>query len=468
MFSNQPHNFYRWVSSQKTRNFAILSSLIALLSACNNGATIENWLAADPQLKKTLANSQVPEQVATSVTSLDGSSISSDSALNSSSPTFEQTISLPDDFPIEIPLYPKAQLIEVQPGLTTEKGKTNWESPDSLTQIASYYQQQLKANGWKIIKSFPEDVQQGNNTLTASRENLKVTVSLSQPTTESKDNLISNQFAIAYQPIEELPQLTTSETTNPSENLTEIEPNIETTASAVYFSDLDEASEQLRPYVEDLAKLGILTAYSKVEKVEANKFAPNEPITRRDYARWLVEANNQFHGNAAGEKIHLATKSDRPAFQDISVNDPDFEIIQGLAEAGLIPSMLTDNSNKLLFQPNAPLTREDLLTWKVPLDLRKNLPTASIDAIKQSWGFQDAANISPQALQALFADFQNGDNSNMKRVFGYTTLFQPKKPVTRAEAAASLWYFGFQGDGITASEVVKGESINHSAVNSQP
>lgn len=466
MFSNQRHNFYRWAISPKARNCVVASSLLVLVSACSNSTAIENWLAADPQLKKTLANSQVPKQVATSVTSLDGSSTSSDSALNSSSPTSEQTISLPDDFPIEIPLYPKAQLINVQPGLTTEKGKTNWESPDSLTQIASYYQQQLKANGWKIIKSFPENVQEGNNALTASRENLKVTVSLSQPTTESKDSLTSNQFAIAY--LKDLPQLTTSETTNNSDNPTNVEPDIETTASAVYFSDLNEASEQLRPYVEDLAKLGILTAYAKGGKVDTNEFAPNEPITRRDYARWLVEANNQFHGNAAGEKIHLATKSDRPAFQDISVNDPDFEIIQGLAEAGLIPSMLTDNSNKLLFQPNAPLTREDLLTWKVPLDLRKNLPTASIDAIKQSWGFQDAANISPQALQALFADFQNGDNSNMKRVFGYTTLFQPKKPVTRAEAAASLWYFGFQGDGITASEVVKGESINQSAVNSQP
>ena len=40
-------------------------------------------------------------------------------------------------------------------------------------------------------------------------------------------------------------------------------------------------------------------------------------------------------------------------------------------------------------------------------------------------------------------------------MFGYTTLFQPKKPVTRAEAAASLWYFGFQGDGITAKEVLE-------------
>ena len=85
------------------------------------------------------------------------------------------------------------------------------------------------------------------------------------------------------------------------------------------------------------------------------------------------------------------------------------------------------------------------------------MPTASVEAIKESWGFQDTANIDPAVLGALFADFQNGDRSNLQRVFGYTTLFQPKKPVTRAEAAASLWFFGFQGDGITAPELLKSQ-----------
>ena len=62
-----------------------------------------------------------------------------------------------------------------------------------------------------------------------------------------------------------------------------------------------------------------------------------------------------------------------------------------------------------------------------------------------------------KAIQALYADFQNGEQSNVRRVFGYTTLFQPKKGVTLAEAAASLWYFGYQGDGLSAQDVL---SIN--------
>jgi hypothetical protein len=80
-----------------------------------------------------------------------------------------------------------------------------------------------------------------------------------------------------------------------------------------------------------------------------------------------------------------------------------------------------------------------------------------VDAVQQTWGFRDAARIDPKALQAVLADHQNGDQANIRRAFGYTALFQPKKPVSRAEAAASLWYFGFQGDGQSAQDALKSQ-----------
>lgn len=150
----------------------------------------------------------------------------------------------------------------------------------------------------------------------------------------------------------------------------------------------------------------------------------------------------------------MTKKTSQTAFKDIDINDPDFGEIQGLAEAGLIPSILTSDSNNVLFRPDAALTREDLISWKVPLDLRAALPKASIETIEETWGFQDVAKIDSQAIRALFSDYQNGDRSNVRRVFGFTTLFQPKKGVTRAEAAASLWYFGYQDDGISAEELL--------------
>lgn len=89
------------------------------------------------------------------------------------------------------------------------------------------------------------------------------------------------------------------------------------------------------------------------------------------------------------------------------------------------------------------------------MDTRQSLPTASLNAIQQTWGFQDAARIDPKAQRAVLADYQNSDLANIRRAFGYTTLFQPKKPVTRAEAAATLWYFGYQGEGVSAQDALK-------------
>jgi hypothetical protein len=63
--------------------------------------------------------------------------------------------------------------------------------------------------------------------------------------------------------------------------------------------------------------------------------------------------------------------------------------------------------------------------------------------------------IDPKAMRAILADFQSGDRSNIRRVFGYTTLFQPKKTVTLNEVATTLWYFGSDAEGVSAEEALK-------------
>jgi hypothetical protein len=93
--------------------------------------------------------------------------------------------------------------------------------------------------------------------------------------------------------------------------------------------------------------------------------------------------------------------------------------------------------------------------WKIPLDLRQPLPSATLESINQVWGFKDGDRISENALSAIFADAQLRDLANIRRSFGFTTIFQPQKPVTRAEAAASLWYFGTATDGISASKALE-------------
>lgn len=239
------------------------------------------------------------------------------------------------------------------------------------------------------------------------------------------------------------------------------------------FTDLDKAPKELRQPIEDLARLGVLTPAANQAKSSSDqttsRFEPNKPITRREFASWLVAVNNRLQADRAAQQIRLGSDTSQPAFRDVPRNDPDFAAIQGLAEAGIIPSALSGDSTIVTFRPNATLTRENLVLWKVPMDTRQPLPTANIEAVKQAWGFQDAAKIDPKALRAVLADYENGDLSNIRRVYGYTTLLQPKKAVTRAEAAAALWYFGYQGEGQSAQDALKGGTASSQpAATNQP
>jgi hypothetical protein len=213
--------------------------------------------------------------------------------------------------------------------------------------------------------------------------------------------------------------------------------------------------------MEDLMALNLFSkaAQKGSDSESAVAFAPNEAITRGQYANWLLTANNLFYSDQPSQKIRPASASATPAFQDVPASHPYYGAIQGLAEAGLIPSALTGNSTATNFRPDAPLTRESLVLWKVPLDIRTALPTASVDTVKATWGFQDAAEIEPLALRAVSADHQMGDFANILRAFGYTTLLQPQKAVTQAEAAATLWRFGTQTEGISAAELLERNRI---------
>ncbi len=462
----------------------ISTSLLALLTGCGNSNALESFVGADPGLLKNNGK-QLSQQIEAnqgkpSTTDDNTQNKPADNqakVLESQGESTKFTSGLPPNFPKSFPLYPQAQLKEAKRENETS-GRLTWSSPDNQKAIADYYQAKLAANDWKIIKPFNLNAQLKTAKAIAVKNDLRVDLALVR--SQNKANNNGTEISVIYQPIEanigrgisqginsqaELSQTKPEAKPQQQTNSSNREPKPSDTSdtksfnsSGVDFQDLDLAPEQLRQPLESVVALNILTPYTGNGNIELSKFAPNKIITRGEYARWLITANNRYFQDSSDKKIYLATTTDEPAFQDVKPNNPDFEAIQSLAEAGLIPSRLTEDSNNVLFKPDAPLTREDLLAWKVPLDMRQSLPKASIEAIKESWGFQDAGNIDSTAIRALYADFQNGDRSNVRRIFGYTTLFQPKKPVTRAEAAASLWYFGFQGDGVTAKEILKTES----------
>ncbi|HBL12130.1 MAG TPA: S-layer protein [Cyanobacteria bacterium UBA11162] len=420
--------------------------LLSLLTSCANsptGKALQDSLAADPKLKNSetvFSNSQ------------------------QSNSQNQESAKLPEDFPTEIPRYPDAQLQTVESLLVpnTQGQRTTWSSSDSSTKILDFYRRQFELGSWERISQPNEET---GGTFVVRQNDLQVTISIPAPTISSTEtpsplptatdtNPNITQFEIQY--IRN--SVETAESSNQQQDTTQPVSS----ERSQNFSDLDQVSQPFRQQIEDLAALGVLTLNPSSTKTNSDttqtQFEPNKMITRQDYARWLVSANNLIYANNPGKQIRLASDASQPAFTDVPRTHPEFQSIQALAEAGLIPSSLTGDTTAIQFRPDAPLTRENLISWKVPLDTRQALPSASIDAVKQTWGFQDVSKIDPKALRAILADFQNGEQANIRRVFGYTTLFQPKKPVTRAEAAAALWYFGSQGEGLSAQDALSSKS----------
>ncbi|WP_017319111.1 S-layer homology domain-containing protein [Mastigocladopsis repens] len=474
-----------------------MAVLLTSLTACANtpaAKNIEESLAADPKLKENPAPFGAQE------------------VRNNEQPqTTQTTVQLPTDFPKDIPLYPNATLQEVTPSSNENpSGSTRWLSSDPSNLIANYYLQQFQANNWQIVQA-PTD--EPGSSFEARRNDMQIKVSI-QPKTVTNpapnQPQTSTDIQISYQrnstqtaqvdptpspqatndagvvqpgdpqfvgPVQSQDSATqpsgTSDNKGDPQFIGSVQSqdsatqpngtanNQNTTAatrSSEEFTDLNKTPQEFRQYIQDLAALGILTGESNTVKsngTTTNQFDPGKVISRREFARWLVAANNAMHANDPAKQIRLASESSQPTFRDVPKTDPNFAAIQGLAEAGLIPSPLSGDSTAVLFRPDAPLVREQLILWKVPLDTRQALPSANLEAVKQTWGFQDAGKIDPKALRAVLADFQNAEKSNIRRVFGYTTLFQPKKPVTRVEAAAVLWYLGTQSEGISAREALK-------------
>jgi hypothetical protein len=390
------------------------------------------------------------------------------------------TASLPPDFPEEIPPYPGAALQAVTSEASGAENLpqviTRWATRDSQQEVLQFYQAAFEQQDW-------ERVSEDDTRLAARRDDLNVQFAL-VPSAADADTVTDTspeaspeadqeaqpegaaiaQFTLSYtRGTAEQDENTTATDTSPMADETLADewanrpssevsqppnrPTLSPANNGANFADLNDAPADFQPYITDLAALGILNG------TQQGTFLPNETVTRRAYARWLLEANNQLFNDQPQKQIRRAIASDSPTFQDVPSSDPDFGIIQGLANAGLIPSPLSGNSTLVRFRPDAPLTREDLILWKVPLDTRQPLPDVTLQALQDTWGFQDAGQIDPRAQRAVLADFQNGDRSNIRRAFGFTTLFQPDKPVTRAEAAAVLWQFGTEGDGITAREL---------------
>ncbi|KAJ6676100.1 GPI-ANCHORED ADHESIN-LIKE PROTEIN [Salix viminalis] len=203
----------------------------------------------------------------------------------------------------------------------------------------------------------------------------------------------------------------------------------------------------LVPAVVDQLQGQTFAALQVLKVIEADD-QPSDLCTRREYARWLVAASSALSRSTVS-KVYPAMYIENVtelAFDDIKPDDPDFSSIQGLAEAGFISSKLSnhdllsssvENQSPFYFAAESPLSRQDLVSWKMVLDKRQ-LPEADKKMLYMLSGFRDIDKINPDAWPALVADLSAGDQGIISLAFGCTRLFQPDKPVTKAQAAVAL------------------------------
>jgi S-layer homology domain len=391
-----------WIYLNRSCQWLLAVTVLVSVYGCNK--SIQNTLAPDPKLAD-------PATVTTTTPAQ----------------------SLPPDFP----LYPQAKLQSTD--RRQERGIiTTWTTPDSIDLVYAFYQKELAAKQWQIVT--PPSDSEPQLVAKQDRANVKISPTPSQTNQENPQPGITSftiELLAANSPSES-PTPTTSASPTPSP----VSKNSPSPAAAL---------KENQDYLADLVRLGVLSNTDTTAK--NNLPATSRSVTRREYARWLIAAHNKIESSKPTQQIRLAAADAKPAFQDVPTTHPDFPSIQGLAEAGIIPSPLSGDATSVRFLPDLPLTREQLILWKVPLDSRQPLPVASLDAVKQTWGFQDAGKVEPKALRAVLADFQNGEQSNIRRVFGYTTLFQPKKTVNLGEVAATIWYFGANSEGLSAGDV---------------
>ncbi|KAL5567977.1 hypothetical protein UlMin_024552 [Ulmus minor] len=229
----------------------------------------------------------------------------------------------------------------------------------------------------------------------------------------------------------------------------------------------------LVPAVVDQVQGQALAALQVLKVIEAD-VQPSDLCTRREYARWLVAASSALSRNTIS-KVYPAMYIENVtelAFDDITPEDPDFASIQGLAEAGLISSKLSrsdllsssdEEQGSFFFSPESPLSRQDLVSWKMALE-RRLLPEADRKVLHQLSGFIDTDKIHPDACPALVADLSSGEQGIIALAFGYTRLFQPDKPVTKAQAAIAL-ATGEASDGVSEELArIEAESMAENAV----
>ncbi len=187
---------------------------------------------------------------------------------------------------------------------------------------------------------------------------------------------------------------------------------------------LEDTPSPNKEMAMDLEKLGVFNNLDE-------DFNLLEPITRGEYITLLYLANNAVRSQE--NHIRLAPAND-PGFTDINSQHRAYKYVQAFAHSGHSVGY-PDKT----FKPDQPITREEMIGIKQPLDAGTQKTANNI------WRFNDFDQIDAKFKPDIYIDYfikKKGKGSNIQRAFGSIKSFKPKEPVLGYEAVGSVWQFG--------------------------
>lgn len=107
-------------------------------------------------------------------------------------------------------------------------------------------------------------------------------------------------------------------------------------------------------------------------------FRVDEPVRRRDMARWLIRA--QMNQADALSYLNATGGSNFSSFADVAVNDPDYVYIETMWRRGYTKGCSATNDGQRRFCPDTNLTRGEMAVFVVRAKMNSVFPTVTSGA----------------------------------------------------------------------------------------
>lgn len=179
----------------------------------------------------------------------------------------------------------------------------------------------------------------------------------------------------------------------------------------------DTKDNWARDAIQAMTQAGYLSGYAD------NTFKPSAQITREQAA--AIYGKVLQHNLNEQELAEIATKESSTSYSDVEADRWSSPAIKLVSAAGVM-----DGTSKTAFTPSKTMDREQFVASAASLAKKLNLSTP-VKAEKVT--FKDEASISSAYLADIQYMAQRGIVAS-----GVTENFNPKQPVTRAQAATIL------------------------------